>query len=186
VSSDPQLSELLHGRAATATSTDPAAIVMLLVAHAVVLVELVGPDVVSTGDDVAIPVNDVRPIARPFTLVEYVAVIVVLLARPEGACAYAIAAAGFAVGCCACLAITHVRPPPETDESVAAAAHHAIDATMNPPAATVAVVLTAIVVAAASLTAVPAFALSIAMAIYGIAMFVPTGTDARALSRVAK
>jgi hypothetical protein len=67
-----------------ATSTLPAAIVALFDTHAVVLL-LATAAVVSTGEEVATPVNELMPIWRPLTLVEKFAVIVVPDASPEGA-----------------------------------------------------------------------------------------------------
>lgn len=142
-----------------AISSEPAWIVTEFVDHAVVDgPEPFGPSVVSTGLDVATPVNDVPPIIRAIAEPDSVAVMTVLDANPDGACALTSAAlelAGFAA--LPCLSIVHVRPPPDTDDRFTVL-NQPSDNTMNPPDATAAEVVSEIELELGSAVDVPRLA----------------------------
>src|SRR5207237_532611 len=108
----------------TPTSTDPAeSAVEGVVQPAAAGLTPNGPDVASTGELVATPVNEQPPMMRsPPVEAENVAVIVVPDGRPDGACAETIAdTEPDGLTSWPCLSTVHVSPPPETEDSVTAA-----------------------------------------------------------------
>jgi len=146
-----------------AISSDPAAIVVLPVAHAVVVVVEIGPFVVSTGELVATPVNDEAKQERPPPVdADSVTVIVVPLARPEGACAEMMATCDEPPPV-PCLSIVQVRPPPDTEVTVCGLTQVTVS-TMKLLEAAAADVVIAIVLPAVSAANSPRFAWSTAIA----------------------